>query len=182
MKKVLTICLSLAMVLVMVGCGSDEKPAVSENDSSAESSIQAETETNEVETREDVLTVDNCPELKKILSMKSELDPAYAEFAERYEGKTVEFDGCITYVANHGSYKTRYDILMSAGDYINEDTANPGPIFRFEDVNCSDLGISDLSLPGFVSEGTNISIKAEVDSFDSNSGIFELEPIIIEER
>lgn len=170
MKKVLTICLSLAMVLVMVGCGSDEKPAVSENDSSAESSIQAETETNEVETREDILTVNNCPELKKILSMKSELDPAYAEFAERYEGKTVEFDGCITYVANHGSYKTRYDILMSAGDYVNED------------VNCSDLGISDLSLPGFVSEGTNISIKAEVDSFDSNSGIFELDPIIIEER
>ena len=79
-------------------------------------------------------------------------------------------------------YKTRYDILLSAGDYVDENTANPGPVFKFEDVNTNGLGIEDLYLPSFVAAGSNVRVTAKVDSFDAERGIFYLKPVLVEER
>lgn len=129
-----------------------------------------------------ILTVKNCEALASMLAIKAEIDPAYSEFAKTYENQLIEFDGCITYLVNHEDYDTRYDILISAGDYVDENTANPGPIFKLEDVGVYDLGISDLYLPDFVSVGSNIKIRAEVGGFNTNTGIFELDPISIENR
>lgn len=131
---------------------------------------------------EKILTVENCEALASMLAIKAEIDPAYSEFAKIYENQIVEFEGCITYLTNHEDYDTRYDILISAGDYVDENTANPGPIFKLEDVGMYDLGISDLYLPDFVSVGSNIKIRAEVDEFNAETGIFELDPISIESR
>ncbi len=128
------------------------------------------------------LTIDNCEDFANILKCSSEFDSSYSTFAETYIGQTIEFNGCITYLTNHGDYNTRYDILISAGDYVNADTANPGPIFKFEDVGLNDLGIKDLYLPDYVSVGNNISIQAIVIEFDENSGIFKLAPVLIESR
>ena len=74
------------------------------------------------------------------------------------------------------------DILLSAGDYVDENTANPGPVFKFEDVNTNGLGIEDLYLPSFVAAGSNVRVTAKVDSFDAERGIFYLKPVLVEER
>ena len=146
--------------------------------SDAEESQSADT----VDTGDDILTVENCEALASMITVKAEIDDSYKAFAENYKGQTILFDSCITYVMNHDDYKTRYDILLSAGDYVDENTANPGPFFKFEDVNTNGLGIEDLYLPSFVAAGSNVRVTAKVDSFDAERGIFYLKPVLVEER
>ncbi len=122
------------------------------------------------------LTVDNCPELVAILANKAEIDESYSSFATKYNGRIIEFDGRIDYCTKHGNCNTRFDYLVSAGDYDPDHQI--GPTFKFEDVNYSDLN-TDLET---VSVGLNVHIVAEVKSFDSNSGLFYLEPIAVTKR
>lgn len=122
------------------------------------------------------LTVVNCPDLAAMLSNKAEIDDSYSAFATKYKGRIIEFDGRIDYCTNHGDYNTRFDYLVSAGDYDPDHQI--GPAFKFEDVNYYDLN-TDLDT---VSVGLNVRIVAEVISFDSNSGLFYLEPVSVTGR
>lgn len=106
----------------------------------------------------------------------------FEAFAEKYKNQTIEFDGCISFVTNHGDYKTRYDILMMGGDYVDDNTANPGPIFKFEDVNTNNLGIKELNLPSYVSSGSNVHIVAKVVEYNQDADIFILTPISVAQR
>lgn len=141
-------------------------------------------ETDEMWDEEDIytedeqenLTVDNCPELASILSNKAEFDDSYYSFATKYEGRIIEFDGRTDYCANHGTYDTRFDYLVSAGDYIPD--SQIGPVFKFENVGYYDLH-TDLET---VSVGLNVHIVAKVISYDANSGLFYLEPIAVTSR
>jgi len=161
----------------------EDKPDDSEKESSENDSIDIANESAESESVENtILTIENCEDFASILLKNAEVDSSYSDFAEAYKGRTIEFDGCITYLINHDDYDTRYDILLSAGDYVDEDTANPGPVFKFEDVNTMNLGIEDLFLPGFVSIGNNVHVIAEVKDFNSDTGLFFLNPVSVTER
>lgn len=147
-----------------------------------ESSTEDENETSENiestnEVPEENLTPENNEDLVAVLSATNELDPIYSEFAEKYKNQIVEFDACITYLANHGDNDTRYDLLLSAGDYVDENTVNPGPIFKFEDVNTYGMGIEDLYLPDYISIGSNVHVVAEIQSFSEDEGVFFLNPV-----
>lgn len=133
-------------------------------------------ETTETAEQKPNLTVENCPELAAMLSNKAEIDSSYSVFAAQYKGRTIEFDGRIDYCTNHGSYNTRFDYLVSAGDYDPDHQI--GPTFKFEDVAYYDLH-TDLDT---VSVGLNVHIVAEVKSFDSNTGLFYLDPISVTGR
>ena len=163
---------------------SEDSGIKQESEAEGESTIETEATSDQPpKPAEPVnLTVENCAEFANILSLKSESDPAYAEFAKAHRGEKVEFDGCILNVMNHGNYNTRYDILLNAGNYVDANTANPGPYFKFEDVNTFDMGIKDLYLPSFAKNGSNVHIIAKVVKFDDNSGLFFLDPISVEER
>ena len=140
------------------------------------------TETEEAETVPEtkpdttVLTVDNCPELKEILSMNADMDVKYSVFALKYKGRTIAFDGRIDYCTLHGNYKTRYDFLVSAGDYDPDHQI--GPYFKFEDVNYYDLN-TDLDEVGV---GINVRIVAEVVEYNSDNGLFFLKPVSVTGR
>lgn len=129
----------------------------------------------------DILTVDNSPELAAILSLKADMDQSYADFAEAHKNQVIEFNGCITYLTNHDNYDTRYDLLISAGDYVDENTANPGPTFKFKDVGVYDLG-DGLTLADYIKVGSNVRIQAKVRSYNSDTGLFELDPVSVEAR
>ena len=129
---------------------------------------------------DDVLTIKNCEALARILSLKSDHDDLYTDFAHEYKGMTIEFDGRIDYLTNHNDYKTRYDILVSAGDY-DPDTQN-GPTFKFEDVAAFDLNLQTLYLEDEISVGKNVRITAKVGTYNNDTGIFMLEPISIVAR
>ena len=130
---------------------------------------------NIIETDES-LTVENCPEFAAMLGNQSEFDPSYSDFAEKYKGRKIEFDGRIDYCTNYENYNTRFDYLVSAGDY--DPDSQIGPVFKFENVNYYDLN-TDMDT---VSVGTNVHIIAEVESFDSNSGLFYLDPVSVIQR
>lgn len=130
---------------------------------------------NIIETDES-LTVENCPEFAAMLGNQSEFDPSYSDFTEKYKGRKIEFDGRIDYCTNYENYNTRFDYLVSAGDY--DPDSQIGPVFKFENVNYYDLN-TDMDT---VSVGTNVHIIAEVESFDSNSGLFYLDPVSVIQR
>jgi len=126
-----------------------------------------------------VITMDN-PDLTALLATRD--TAVFSSFATTYADKKIEFDGCIEYVANHDSYKTRYDIMLMGGDYVDVDTTNLGPMFEFNNVNTYDLGINDLYLPSFISAGTNVHIIAKVKNYDANLDLFFLDPVQITQR
>lgn len=120
-------------------------------------------------------TIDSCNDLAKILSMKETLAPEYSDFATKYRGAVIEFDASVVSLCNHGNYNTRYDLLISAGNY--DPNHQIGPNFKFEDVSMSDMNADDT-----IRVGDNVRIEAKVVKFDSNSELFYLDPVSVTHR
>lgn len=128
-----------------------------------------------------VLTVENSKELAKLLNTKdAEFSPLTKEFAEKYDGKTIEFDGNTAAVQPHGNYTTRFDYLIYAGDY--SETSVKGPSFQFRDVNYYDLHLTGKNIPDVFDVGLNIHIVATVGDYNETSGLFQLIPVSITMR
>ena len=137
-----------------------------------------DTEENKDEAEaEEVLNVNNCEELAALLSLKDEFDPSIAEFASKYQGRTIEFDGNVAYVSSHEGYNTRFDYLIYAGDYSESEVS--GPSFQFEDVNYYDLHLEGDNVPDTFDVGLNIHVVAKIEEYDSGTGLFKLNPVKI---
>lgn len=149
-----------------------EKRAV-EKTKNTEKDITKENTEQETEER---LTVDNCAELKEILENKADNDPTYAVFSSKYRDRIIEFDGRIDYVSHHDSFKTRWDILVSAGDY--DSNHQVGPVFQFSDVTLSEFE-TDLDE---IKSGMNVHIVAKVGEYNSDNYLFVLKPIEVTGR
>ena len=162
-------------VIITYHMKAEDDPLKEKEDKTTENT-DTKAKKNEEEIPEEKLTVDNCPELAAILSNKAEMDPSYSDFASKYKGRTIEFNGRIDYCSHYKNYDTRFDYLVSAGDYDPDHQV--GPSFKFENVNYSDLHTN----MGTVSVGLNVRIIAEVRSYDSNSGLFYLKPISVNKR
>lgn len=125
---------------------------------------------------EQVLTVENNAEFAALLSVTDYCDASMADFAAKYEGRKIEFDGSITKMANHAQYKTRYDILLGPGDAGPATTR--GPAFKYEDVNMFDLKLTGNNVPSFVREGDKFRLTAEVGEYNATRGcLFFLTPV-----
>lgn len=120
-----------------------------------------------------VLTPENSPELAAVLASTNYCSPRIAAFAAAHRGQTIKFPGSIGAMAPHGDAKTRYDILINAGD----DASALGPVFQFRDENTTyDLHWVGPE-PDTIGVGTNLNITAEVDRYEKGSCLFLLEPI-----
>lgn len=138
-----------------------------EPDQSPESTEPAEQE---------VLTVENSSELEALL-IGPEGGPSVRAFAEASKGRLIEFDANIAALTPHGDYKTRFDILITYGDY-SETHSFGGPNFQFSDVNIvSDLNLSGGNIPDSVGRGDNIRVVARVGIYDDRTTLFQLEPV-----
>ena len=170
-----------------------ENESVTEKNNNVEETSRVEVSSNETDTDNNhILTVDNCKELKAILSMNYDRDSSYADFAEAHWGAIIEFDGSIDYKDNHIIYNPftgeskiseyGYDVLLSAGDY--SDSEQYGPTFKIEDVRSRDVGGDAISkyLPDFMSIGSNVHIRAKVGTYNEDTGIFTLYFESIEKR
>lgn len=120
------------------------------------------------------MTVENNPELAALLA-GSDCEDSIAQFAAKYRGRTIEFDGNIAAMAKHGNHDTRYDILVVAGDY---GATNRGPNFQFRDVNTtSDLHYTG-DVPDTIGQGTNLHVVAEVGDYEGpRTCLFVLRPV-----
>lgn len=125
----------------------------------------------------ETLTIENSKDLAAVLKVKDDCSATVASFASKHKGRIIAFDGNIAYMSRHDNYKTRYDILVNAGDYSK--TSSIGPSFQFRDVNITnDLHLTGVDIPDSIGIGDNIHVVAQVGNFDSIGGcLFYLDPI-----
>ncbi len=153
----------------------------------AEDSDPAEDETPEDATSEaddTILTTENSEELAAVLNAENPGDPEVRAFIEKYDGRTIEFDGYTWDWVNHSSYSsfsgevtvydTLYDTNIYAGDVENADVSSIGPIFRVE----------EYSMPNFSQElnRMNVRVRARIDGFEEDHEFFQLSLISFEAR
>ena len=152
---------------------SETEPVPAEETSESE---PAPTESAKVET----LTIENNADLAALLAASDYYDKA-EEFASQYEGQLIEFDANIALMAPHEDSKTRNDMLIYVGDYSETDQI--GPSFKYDDVNVAlDLGLTGSNIPDSIGTGDNIRVVARVEDFNSDTGLFFLEPVATEMR
>jgi len=141
------------------------------------SSVSAEPSSSQ-DAKEEYLTVANNRDLASLLSTRDPFELG-KDFVEKYESRTIEFDGYIAHMANHGTYKTRYDILIYSGDFND----SHGPSFQLNDVNIvSDLNLTGPKIPDTLREGDNIHIIAKVAGYNAGGDLLLLDPITTEIR
>jgi hypothetical protein len=125
---------------------------------------------------DEILTVRNNKDFAAILAMGDECASSIGKFAAKYQDRTIEFNGVVTHLAHAGSYKTRYDILISPGN--SAANAGVGPVFKFENVNTTyDLHWTGSNTPGTVGVGTKLRITARVDHYNGTQCLFFLDPV-----
>lgn len=129
---------------------------------------------------ESTITVENNEEFANILTSGAEVDERYPGFVESHKNEKIEFDGYIAYITPHSTYnsitgkskemKTRYDFLLQAGDYVDENTWNPGPSFKMENVGITDLSSenSDFYI------GDNVHVVATISDYTPDTGMWFL--------
>lgn len=155
--------------------------------SEQESETKVNTETNAItefdesetilEESSEILTISNNSDLKKLLELRDPSDSFVSTFANKYQGQTIEFDGCVLAINNHGDYKTRYDILIGSGDFDKNSAC--GPAFRLTDVGPFDLGIDSLYVESVFPVGTNVHIVAKLEKYNEYTTIYELNVVSI---
>jgi hypothetical protein len=126
------------------------------------------------------LTVANSRQFAALLRMGDPCAASVGRFADEYEGKTIEFNGTIVNMTNHGDYDTRYDVLLGPGDKGPKTAV--GPQFKFENVNVFDLSLTGANKPAHVGAGDRVHVVAEVGEFNPDQCLFFLEPVSTEVR
>lgn len=129
---------------------------------------------------EEILTPATSDDLAALLAEPDNCSDAIEQFASTYRGRTIEFDGNIAAMNNHGDDDTRYDVLVSPGDF--SESSALGPTFQFRDVNISDLHLAGSNTPDSVGQGDNLHFIAQVEDYDSSSCLFFLNPVSTEVR
>jgi hypothetical protein len=121
------------------------------------------------------LTKNNNEEFAALLRVADDCDESIASFAAGYGGRTIEFDGSIRDMANHGDADTRYDILVAPGNKGPEATV--GPNFKLEDVNVFDLKLTGARIPDSVGAGDRFRFVARIGEYDEASCLLLLQPV-----
>jgi len=124
---------------------------------------------------EQVLTKANSEAFAALLAVSDSCDETIAPFVAEYGGRTIEFDGSIVNVANHGDYDTRYDLLVAPANKGPDSIA--GPAFKFEDVNVPDLNLTGSKVPGSLAEGDRFRFVAQVDEYNPTQCLLFLNPV-----
>ncbi|MEU0650282.1 DUF4839 domain-containing protein [Streptomyces umbrinus] len=128
----------------------------------------------------EVITPQNNREFAALLKTPDSCDSANPDFATKYKGKTVSFDGSIVHMAPHGDNGTRYNFLLGPGD--KGPNTGIGPAFKYEDVNILDLKLTGTEIPATVRAGDKFRFVAEVGEFNAKQCLFFLYPVSTEIR
>ncbi|MBT2273218.1 DUF4839 domain-containing protein [Rhodococcus qingshengii] len=129
----------------------------------------------------EILTIDNNQDLARILHDTDNCGHPVADFATQYADQTIQFDGHIAAMNNHGNYKTRYDILIGARDFDESDAG--GPAFQFRDVNIvSDLRLTGPDIPDTLGVKDTLRVTAVVEEFEEKTCLLQLYPVSTEIR
>lgn len=127
----------------------------------------------------DTLNIDNSERLKTLLTTTVSKEEYY-KFVEDNQYNIIEFDGAIDLIELVSGKKTRYSMILRAGEYSENSIVGPG--FIVKDVGASDASVSDLFRAGLGRVGQSVKIAAEMKGVDKGSELIELKLISISER
>lgn len=127
----------------------------------------------------EVITPQNNQQFAALLK-KDYCDNANQDFATKYKGQTVAFNGSIENMAPSGDHDTHYDILLGPGD-MGPNTA-VGPAFKYQDVNILDLKLAGKKIPTTIRAGDKFHFVAKVGEFNATQCLFFLTPVSTETR
>ncbi len=155
--------------------------AVEENGITSDASYAGEASSDAVSSQpaNEILTVENNEDLARLFTT-GDFDPFISEFARKYDGRTIQFDGYIAEMSPHGTYDTRYDILIYTGN--SGESSGNALSFKFSDKNIFDLNLVGSNVPDYMGEGDNLRVTAIVEGYSESSGLFDLEPVTTEFR
>ncbi len=156
----------------------DSGDAVDGGDASAAVVDDAEVEPEPEPESEQVLTAENNEDLAALLVLRDPGDPSVAVFASEYAGRNIMFEASIDSMDYHGGYTSRYDMLITAGQFSEDSAA--GPSFQFEDVGIADLHLVDSEDVEYIGVRDNVRVVARVESFDDSADLLLLEPVSVE--
>lgn len=121
------------------------------------------------------LTAASSNELASLLAVTDNCDASIGAFASKYECQVIDFDGSIAALSNHGSYTTRYDILVAPGD--DGPDSSRGPAFQFEDVGIVDLNLTGADIPDAIGPGDLLRVTARVGNYNPAQCLLVLDPV-----
>lgn len=169
----------IAIVSLFHASDESESQAV---DSSTPAPSETATDTSSEETvtaADTTITADNSNAFAAVLSADSECDRSIKTFAKESAGRTIEFNGSIADMANHGSYDTRYDILIVPGDKGSQTAV--GPYFKYEDVGTSELNFTG-QVPSRFGTDDKLHVVADVENYNEQQCVLFLQPVATEFR
>ncbi len=148
-----------------------EEEAKAKEEAEAKAKEEAEAEAKRKEEESKVLTVDNCEDLAKLLGVSDQGDPFIGEFAEKYDGRKIEFDAIVLDAQSHNGANKRLDILLMPGDGAR------GPYLKFEDVNAGYDMHWNGNRPDNITADLKLHCVAEVVKYNDNQQILFLDPV-----
>lgn len=125
----------------------------------------------------ETMTSENSSAFSYVLSSDSDRIEFFSEFAESHTDELIEFDAYISVIDIYEIEKDRFDMLLYAGDY-NEEESHIGPNFFFKNLKYADLHLEGV-IPEKVTPKLNVHVIAKVLKFDDESALFYIEPMQI---
>ena len=122
-----------------------------------------------------IITVENNEEFKTLLQTDDQ--NTIKDFIQKYKGQTIEFDG---HIANLLKIKSKYDILIYAGNYHPDEAT--GPNFKFVEISLISNPVFNPFNGENIREGQNVHIKAKVGSYNKEQELVYLSPIEVSPR
>lgn len=180
MKKLAGVVVTIMLGLFVSGCDSSlEQQEINITDTNFElEQNEAEAEKNEKElTKEEqqevtneeevtdenkILTVENDEEFRRIMTSNL-TDEEYKKYFDENETE-MEFNGSIAAINLRDGYDTRAEMLLVYGNDINNFT---GPYMKVKDIGLT-------KLKGFTDIGTNVKVKAKINSYNEDKGYLEI--------
>ena len=132
-----------------------------------------------------ILTRKNNEDLARLLALKDPGDEFVSTFFQKYEGRTIAFNGNIAALANYDDVTAKScdadvvrgcEFMLGAGDY--DENASIGPNFKFEDVHSVEgLRFVGGNAPTRVSTGDGLRVIAVVKGYKSDPQFLYLTPV-----
>lgn len=176
MKKIIKLSIGLVIGLIigmsLTGCTSTEEITPEEPKEEINQPVEEEVKEEEEKTL-GVVTIED-EDFKKAMTTVL-TDNAYASYFAGIDEREIEFDGSIDMMNLRDGYDTRYELLITYGDYSETDIS--GPYMKVKDIAYGQELADDI-----VGAKTNVKVRAKVDKYDLEKGYLLLDIISIERR
>ena len=178
MKKIICI-LTVVAILVTLTASKEQEDTIGYQPVVTTEKTTTTTRTVEIYDGE-TITVDNNAEFKQIMESTERWSAKVEDFAKKYDGRTIQFDGNISCMRQTNSSYTKFGIAIDAGDLNASELS--GPHFYLDDVTMEEMNLSEDDKNSGISSGDNITITAIIDYYSVESESIYLKILKLEKR